>query len=217
MDLDVIKDNQNSQNFQITTQNSMSSSNKSNKNDYDINKEMNTFIRKPKLPPLSRNLYNSENEDLYQYSKTKISASSSEIRALNFSKKMSDQSSSINNQILIVNSLSPTKKKKISSFKMVEKSKYKKLFDTQDFMARRVEQETITGKERKDAFGNEIKKKNKKKIRVSFIDELHEGQPLANIIDIESFKKFNFIVGMPKEEHIKKTHINSNCQCCVVF
>ena len=39
MDLDVIKDNQNSQNFQITTQNSMSSSNKSNKNDYDINKE----------------------------------------------------------------------------------------------------------------------------------------------------------------------------------
>ena len=164
MDLDVIKDNQNSQNFQITTQNSMSSSNKSNKNDYDINKEMNTFIRKPKLPPLSRNLYNSENEDLYQYSKTKISASSSEIRALNFSKKMSDQSSSINNQILMVNSLSPTKKKKISSFKMVEKSKYKKLFDTQDFMARRVEQETITGKERKDAFGNEIKKKNKKKI-----------------------------------------------------
>ena len=209
MDLDVIKDNQNSQNFQITTQNSMSSSNKSNKNDYDINKEMNTFIRKPKLPPLSRNLYNSENEDLYQYSKTKISASSSEIRALNFSKKMSDQSSSINNQILMVNSLSPTKKKKISSFKMVEKSKYKKLFDTQDFMARRVEQETITGKERKDAFGNEIKKKNKKKIRVSFIDELHEGQPLANIIDIESFKKFNFIVGMPKEEHIAILTVNA--------
>ena len=211
MDLDVIKDNMNSQNFQITTQNSMSSSNKSNKNDYDINKEMNTFIRKPKLPPLSRNLYNSENEDLYQYSKTKISASSSEIRALNFSKKMSDQSSSINNQILMVNSLSPTKKKKISSFKMVEKSKYKKLFDTQDFMARRVEQETITGKERKDAFGNEIKKKNKKKIRVSFIDELHEGQPLANIIDIESFKEYN------KMNANKSNYNNKFNSCCVII
>ena len=55
-------------------------------------------------------------------------------------------------------------------------------------------------------------------MKVSFIDEIHEDQPLAKIIDIESFKKYNFIVGMPKEEHIKGTHINaSNCQCCLIF
>ena len=150
MELDVIKDNTNSQNFQITTQNSLSSSNKSNKIDNDITKSMNSFLRKQKLPPLSRNFYSSESEELY--SKTKISASSSEIRTKNFPKKMSDQNS-YQNQILVVNnSLSPTKKKKVSSFKMVEKSKYKKIFDANDFNARRVEQETITGKERKDAF-----------------------------------------------------------------
>ena len=216
MELDVIKDNTNSQNFQITTQNSLSSSNKSNKIDNDITKSMNSFLRKQKLPPLSRNFYSSESEELY--SKTKISASSSEIRAKNFPKKMSEQNS-FQNQILVVNnSLSPTKKKKVSSFKMVEKSKYKKIFDANDFNARRVEQETITGKERKDAFGNEIKKRNKKKFKVSFIDEIYEDQPLAKIIDIESFKKYNFIVGMPKEEHIEGTHINaSNCQCCLIF
>ena len=131
---------------------------------------------------------------------------------------MSDQNS-YQNQILVVNnSLSPTKKKKVSSFKMVEKSKYKKIFDANDFNSRRVEQETITGKERKDAFGNEIKKRNIKKFKVSFIDEIYKDQPLAKIIDIESFKKYNFIVGMPKEEHIKGTHINaSNCQCCLIF
>ena len=87
MELDVIKDNTNSQNFQITTQNSLSSSNKSNKIDNDITKSMNSFLRKQKLPPLSRNFYSSENEELY--SKTKISASSSEIRTKNFPKKMS--------------------------------------------------------------------------------------------------------------------------------
>ena len=49
------------------------------------------------------------------------------------------------------------------------------------------------------------------------MDQLHEDQPLVNVIDIESFKKYNFIIGMPKEDNIKSTNVNSNCQCCIMF
>ena len=215
-ELDVIKDNNNSPNFQLISNNSVSSSKKSNDEMDELFKSVNKIGLISKMSSLSRNLHNSESDDLYQYQKNKISSSSTEIRTKNGSKKMSDNSS-VPNQLLIVNSLSPTKKKKITSFKMVEKSKYKKLFDVQDFNLRRVDQETITGRERRDAFGNIIKKKNKRKIKVSFADELKENQPLANVIDIESFKKYNIIIGMPKEDHIKNNHVNSNCQCCVMF
>ena len=105
----------------------------------------------------------------------------------------------------------------MASFKMVEKTKYKKMFDIQEFNARRVDQETITGRERRDAYGNIIKKKNRKKIKVSFIDQINEEQPLVNVVDIESYKKYNFIIGMPKEDHIKKNQVTSNCQCCIMF
>lgn len=216
MELDVIKDDNDSPNYKIIAHNSFSSLNKSNEEEEDFYKSVNNIAKMSKMSSLSRNLHNSESEDLYQYQKFKFSSSSTELRTKNGSKKVSENSS-IPNNTLVVNTLSPSKKKKLSSFKMVEKSKYKKIFDTQDFNARRVDQETITGRERRDAFGNEIKKKNKRKIKVSFVDQLHEDQPLVNVIDIESFKKYNFIIGMPKEDNIKSTNVNSNCQCCIMF
>ncbi len=216
MELDVIKDDDDSRNYKIIAHNSFSSLNKSNEEEEDFYKSVNNIAGISKMSSLSRNLHNSESDNLIKYEKHKFSSSSTEIRTKNGSKKVSDNSP-IPNHILVSNSLSPSKKKKISSFKMVEKSKYKKIFDAQDFNARRVDQETITGRERRDAFGNAIKKKNKRKIKVSFVDQLHEGQPLANVIDIESFKKYNFIIGMPKEDNIKNNNVNSNCQCCVMF
>ena len=57
-------------------------------------------------------------------------------------------------------------------------------------------------------------KKIKKKIKVSFIDKVTH-QPLCKVIDIESFRNFNYNEGIPKEEKIKK--ISTNCQCCSVF
>ena len=167
-ELDVIKDNNNSPNFQLITNNSVSSSKKSNDEMDELYKSVNNIGLISKMSSLSRNLHNSESDDLYQYQKSKISSSSTEIRTKNGFKKSSDNSS-VPNQLLVVNSLSSTKKKKITSFKMVEKSKYKKLFDEQDFNMRRVDQETITGRERRDAFGNIIKKKNKRKIKVSLL------------------------------------------------
>ena len=48
---------------------------------------------------------------------------------------------------------------------------------------------------RKDAKGNLILKKEKKKIKSKFhahlVDNLYPGKQIANIIEIESFKKYN--------------------------
>lgn len=217
MELDVIKDDNDSPKFNYISQNSSSNSDKSNDYEYELTKSINNIARTSKMSSLSRNLYNSESEDLIQYQKHKFSSTSTEIKKNYSSKKMSDVQSPKQNPILVINTVSPNKKKKISSFKMIEKSKYKKMFDTQEFNSRRVDQETITGRERRDAFGNEIKKKNKKKVKISFVDEINKDQPLVNVIDIESFKKYNLIIGMPKEEHINKKNVSSNCQCCFIF
>ena len=61
-----------------------------------------------------------------------------------------------------------------------------------------------------------ICKKNRRKVRVTFADEIEEEKPLASVIDIESYKKYNYIFGMPKVDTINK-NITTNCQCCNVF
>ncbi len=98
---------------------------------------------------------------------------------------------------------------------MVEKTKYKKFYESPIRQIKK-EEEIETGRERRDYYGNEIKKKNKRRIKVSFLDEIQENKPLAEIINIESFKKYNYIFGMPSEANFNK-NIKTNCQCCMVF
>ena len=203
-ELDVIKSNSDARDFLINLHKFHSNYNKSQKNSEE---QIKTLNDKLPLSKLSRNMYYTEDNIINK--KNLISSSTTSIPN---SRKISGQENS-SNPILVVNTLSPIKKKKITSFKMIEKSKYKTSFDY--IKKNENEFDTITGKERTDAFGNIIKRKNKKKIKVSFFDEINKGQPLVNIIDIESFKKFNIIIGMPKEEHIKKNH--ANCQCCNIF
>jgi hypothetical protein len=106
------------------------------------------------------------------------------------------------------------KKKKYYGFKMVEKSKFKIYESPTKNM--KIEEEGETGRERRDYFGNVIKKKNKKKIKVSFVDEIKENKPLAEVIDIESYKKYNYIFGMPSEANFNH-NLKTNCQCCITF
>ena len=116
--------------------------------------------------------------------------------------------------IKVKNYNSPTKK--YSVFKLIEKDKKNKrefkshLID----LKKEKEEETPRKKERYDIYGNIINKKNKKKIKVSFIDTVTH-QPLANIIDIESFRKYNYTPDIPKEEKIN--NVSANCQCCFIF
>ena len=204
-ELDVIKSNSNASDFLVNLSQFKSNYDKSENNNEE---KIKTFTGKLPLSKLSRNIYYTD--DSIANKKNLITSSTTSIPT---SRKISNQERSSNNPILVVNNLSPSKKKKISSFKMIEKSKYKTAIDYTK--KNENEFETITGKERTDAFGNVIKRKNKKKIKVSFVDEINKDQPLVNIIDIECYKKFNVIIGMPKEEHIKKNH--SNCQCCNIF
>ena len=106
-------------------------------------------------------------------------------------------------------------RKRYSVFKLIEKDKRNKK-DLSPFFVKKKEDESPVPekKERTDIYGNIINKKNKKKVKVSFVDDV-TNQPLTNVIDIESYKKYNYIFGIPKEE--KLNNITSNCVCCIVF
>lgn len=160
-----------------------------------------------------------------EYNKTKFFDSEDDIRfsdskknlfpSENFNKldknKNSDAKSTEPTSMKIKNYNSP--KKRYSIIKLIEKEKkYKK--KKNNYGNKKEEKEIITEKkERTDIYGNIISKKNKKNVKVSFIDKV-TTQPLVNEIPIESFRKYNYIYGMPKEEKIEK---EANCQCCITF
>ena len=62
---------------------------------------------------------------------------------------------------------------------------------------------------RKDKNGTEICKKNKKKVKIGFLE------PFVNVTLIESFKKYNLMLGMPKGDTFIKDR--ENCQCCSII
>ena len=197
-----------SPNLDNNFQESFSSSNQSN-NDFETTKSVNNQMTNPtKLIPHNNNnqikaLFNSENLE------TKINSPSYSLKQkFDFQKTDPNYNSE-------TNLISP-KKKKMSMFKMVQKSKYKKFFETPLTYTKKEDEENETGRERRDAFGNMINKKNKRKIKVSFADELKEEKPLVSVINIESFKKYNIILGMPSENTLNK-NMSANCQCCSIY
>ena len=150
-----------------------------------------------------------DSEDLY----IKKKLFSSEVQKSD-NKKSSDAKSTEPVSIKVKNFNSP--KKKYSIFKLIEKEKKSKKDLSKYTIKKEKEKEIKTSpqkKERLDIFGNVISKKNKKNVRVSFIDKV-TSQPLVNIVEIESFKNYNYIFGMPKEQKIDKS---TNCQCCLIF
>jgi len=124
-------------------------------------------------------------------------------------KKSSEVLSTEPTSFTVKNYNSPKKKYVI---KMVEKKKRNEriLFTNKIVETKETENKK---KERLDFYGNVIKKKNKKKVKVSFIDNV-TSHPLVEYINIESFKNYNYIEGMPKE-NVKVA--NAECVCCLIF
>ena len=118
-------------------------------------------------------------------------------------KKSNDVLSTEPSLIKVKNYKSPSKK--YSVFKLIEKDKKRKF--KPHFIEENKEIEKKPKKIRMDIYGNIINKKNRKKIKISFIDNV-TNQPLANVINIESYKNYNYIDGIPKEE--KMDNISSN-------
>ena len=151
-----------------------------------------------------RKLFDSEDSEFKKNLFTSDNAQKSEC------KKSSEVLSTEPTSFVAKNLSSP--RKKYSVIKMVEKkkkNKYNSLF-TNKIVETHVKDDK---KERLDFYGNVIKKKNKKKVKVSFIDVV-TSQPLVNIIDIESFKNYNYIEGMPSEDNVGK---GAECVCCLIF
>ena len=124
-------------------------------------------------------------------------------------KKSSEVLSTEPTSFTVKNYNSPKKKYVI---KMLEKKKRNEsiLFTNKIVETKETENKK---KERLDFYGNVIKKKNKKKVKVSFIDNV-TSHPLVEYINIECFKNFNYIEGMPKE-NVKVA--NAECVCCLIF
>ena len=127
-------------------------------------------------------------------------------------KKSSEGISTEPTSIRVKNYNSP--RKRFSVFKLIEKDRKSKK-DLSRFTIKKEEEkeQTPLKKERSDIFGNVICKKNKRKVKVSFVD-IVTTQPLVDVTEIECFKNYNYIYGNHKEEKIEKL---SNCQCCIIY
>ena len=216
MDFDIIAE-KNSPKLGINFQESFSSSNKSN-NDFETTKSGNNAITNSKIPT-TKDLLQNHDIEINTLFNSEISETKHKISSNSLNQKFSNNKLNIlttDPNIHSDNNLQSPKKKKYTMLKMVQKSKYKKFFETPLAYTKKIDEESVTGRERRDAFGNLINRRNKKKVKVSFADELEEVKPLVSVIDIESYKKFNYIFGMPNEDFINK-NVRANCQCCLIF
>ena len=70
-------------------------------------------------------------------------------------------------------------------------------------------------KTRFDNFGNLIEKNNKKNVHIAFIDQLMNDKSITEEILIKSYKKFNYIKGLPTEDAYNPT--NNFHKCCCIY
>ena len=64
-------------------------------------------------------------------------------------------------------------------------------------------------KVRLDTYGNEINKKNKKKVHITFLDTI-PTKKLIEIVPIQSYKQYNIIEKIPEQDLYYK-------KCCIIF
>jgi hypothetical protein len=162
--------------------------------------------------------YNSDN-NLNLIKDCNLNASNPNITEINLSdNKLISESSNIkkvsnlysNNpkvNLMRVSSFSPNKKKR----KLVLEEKQKVRGHRRSIYAIPPPKEEIIEEEksfRKDFYGTPICKKNKKKVKVTFKKNFEIVTP------IESFKKYNVITGIPKDDK----YINGfeTCECCII-
>lgn len=70
---------------------------------------------------------------------------------------------------------------------------------------------------RRDTNGTEINRKNKKLVKVTFIDDLITNTPLAEIINVESFKEYNIDILLQPFRKAFPLEKNSNCCSCLII
>lgn len=201
--------------FQIKLKKSSDDSNDS-KNDEEIVFSSSSLLLRSHLitktnpkKPSRKNMFDSIDIDI----KKKLFSSENVLKQ---EQKISSEAISTEptTSVKIKNYKSP--KKRFSVIKMIEKGKKNKKRDIDHLLIKKEEEEKelcINKKERTDIYGNIISKKNKKNVKISFIDKV-TMQPLVTVTDIECYKQYNCINGIPKEDNVDK---KSNCQCCLIY
>jgi len=106
------------------------------------------------------------------------------------------------------------KNKLLTLLKNSEKTKNKKKESFNEEKKEEITIEPIPKKLRYDNYGNVINKKNKKMVHIVFADELNE-KSITEEIQIESFKTYNYVRGLPKEDVFNPT--NAFNKCCNIF
>ena len=206
--------------LEIKVESSISSNNSQNDGDIFFSSNLISKLSKSnietKIPATSRTFHDSDSKEKGLFDSEDICIQKKNLFDLNNTpitkseyKKPNDALSTEPGSIKVKNIKSPNKR--YSVFKLIEKDK--KFKKDPLFIEPKKEGESPK-KQRRDIYGNVINKKNKRKIKISFIDKV-ANQPLADIIDIECFRKYNYLEGIPKEEKLK--NINTNCQCCSIF
>ena len=197
----------------------------SSNNDEDVETENNKFSSKSRNENLEDRYYS--HNSVVDMSKYKVGSfddnSSNNNKKFNNSenKKLKDDEilhlkateESVNsNGMKKSKKLSPISKHKNKKKKLLfleEKNKYKSpkksLFEDERKEEKKEEEKVY----RKDKNGVPICKKNKKKVKISF-ERLFEI-----ITPIESYKKYNILLGMPKDENFNEKL--GECQCCSLF
>ena len=170
---------------------------------------------------------NSENEDL-PTNKLFLSSNNMPIPKINnnnnYEESKINEINGMQKKRTLAMTLSPLKKGKKRNYiiDLMEKSKKNNNVRRRSVLNFIPEKEIKIGEEimkveRKDAFGVPINKKNKKKIKVTFRDTINKPKKEKKLVDVTniiSFKKFNFIEGLPKEED--KIGNKSTCKCCII-
>jgi hypothetical protein len=161
-----------------------------------------------KIPNLSSS---NPNFNDFNLNDINFNSENSNIPMKNTNNNSTDYTNSKNPNLSMVrfSSFSPTKKKK----KLVVLEEKQKIRGRRRSIYAIEPKEEIIEEEkkilRKDYYGTPICKKNKKKVKVTFKKDFEIITP------IESFKKYNVTIGIPKGE--KYINRFEDCQCCVIF
>ena len=160
-------------------------------------------------------LNNNENTSNFYISKTNenINNNSNNINNNNINNNISNNNNNNNNE----NNNNNKEKIKKNINLLEHKKTYHRHYDNENkfIVIPKVNNNELDENKRFDRFGQQITKKNKKNIKVTFKDEIL-NEPLEEIEYIQSIKSFNYVKGMPSEREVfGKNKIC--CSSCIIF
>lgn len=123
---------------------------------------------------------------------------------------------SVKNEYPRTSGTSPVKARRAQVQNLLSQEKSKRKEKKENIFSIRPTKLGMDKKIRKDRGGVIINKANRRKIKITFADEI-EDEPLIDVVMIESFKKYNVMQGMPKEDLYLGGRTEARCNCCGIY